>query len=134
MKKLLLTAVILGMSATASQAFFWGSDDGDKNGRNKNRPSVEKVFEKWDANKDDKLSQEEFKAHREKRAERRMKRKNKNNKGKNKMMKLTPEEVFSKMDTNSDNFVSQEEMKDHREMRKEKREERRERRRANHNG
>ncbi|MHA1540639.1 MAG: hypothetical protein ACTSXL_05500 [Alphaproteobacteria bacterium] len=134
MKKILLTAVILGLSATATQAFFWSSNDSDKNGHNKNRPSVEKVFEKWDENKDDKLSQEEFKAHHEKRVERRMNRKNKGNKGKkNQMMKLTSAELFAKMDVNSDSFISQEEMKAHREMRREKRMERRKNREGMNN-
>lgn len=129
MKKVLLTAIIIGMSASASQAFFWSSDDNKDRPHWKDRPSVEKVFEKADADKDGKLSKEEFLAHKEMRMKKRME------KGKGKFgkgfdgKKFNPEKKFAKMDANSDGFITQEEMKVHREMRKEKRMERKGKRR-----
>ena len=93
MKKILLTTVILGMSATASQAFFWSSDN-DQNKKGQNRLSVEKVFEKYDIDTDDKLSIEEFLTHRKDVAEKRMNK----NKSKKKKMNKEPEDVFERME------------------------------------
>lgn len=128
MKKLLLTTILVGFTASASQAFFWNSDDDDnKKGHDKDRLSIEEVFEKGDTDKDGKLSKEEFTAHHDAMKEKYM---NKKGKGKGKGMKgkkekRSADEIFTEMDADADGFVSQEEMKAHHEMRKEKREERR---------
>lgn len=121
-------AIVLIMAGTHDSFARQG-----RNGTNfKNRPSVEKVFEKADANKDQKLSLKEFKKHAKARKAQREKRRSEMKNGQKSFnkKKLKPAQKFKKIDTNKDGFITQDELKAHRKMRKEKRSERRKSRNA----